>query len=88
MMLYIFIHLSYKVAIASYISFTADRKHNHAFILYVYIFLTLNCGMQPMWEDGMHQTSQSDDVDTSPGARLFNTWMTAMQIAISSKLNT
>ena len=27
-------------------------------------------------------------MDTSPGARLFNTWTTAMQIAISSELNT
>ena len=33
-------------------------------------------------------TSQSDNMDTSPGARLFNTWRTAMQMAICSKLNT
>ena len=34
--------------------------------------------MQPMWEDGTYLTSlasQSDDMDTSPGARLFNTYM-------------
>ena len=41
---------------------------------------TLHCGMQPMWEDGTYVTSQSDDVDTSPGARLFNIWTTATQI--------
>ena len=27
-----------------------------------------------MWEDGTYLTSQSNDMDTSPGARLFNTW--------------
>ena len=41
-----------------------------------------------MWEDGTYLTSQSDDVDTSPDARLFNTWTKAIQIAISSELNT
>ena len=42
-----------------------------------------------MWEDGIYLTSQSDDMDTSPGAGLNTSmWMTAMQIAISSKLNT
>ena len=49
---------------------------------------TLHCGTQPMWEDGTYLTSQSDDMDTSPGARVYNTWTTAMQIAISSELNT
>ena len=29
-----------------------------------------------------------DDVDNSPGVRLFNMWTTATQIAISSELNT
>ena len=29
-----------------------------------------------MWEDDTYRTSQSDDTDTSPGARLFNMWMT------------
>ena len=32
--------------------------------------------MQPMWEDDTYLTSQSDDMDTSPGARLFNMWTT------------
>ena len=41
-----------------------------------------------MWEDGTYLTNQSDDVDTSPGARLFNTRTTAMQIAISNELKT
>ena len=50
---------------------------------------SLHCGTQPMWEDGMYLTSQSDDMDTtSPGVRLFYTWMTDMQIAISSEINT
>ena len=39
-----------------------------------------------MREDSTYLTSQSDDVDTSPGATLFNMWTTAMQIAISSEL--
>ena len=47
----------------------------------------LHCRMQPMWEDGTHLTSQNDDMDNIRGVRLFNTWMTAMQIAISSELN-
>ena len=41
-----------------------------------------------MWKDDMYLTSQSDDVDTSPGARLFNMWMIATKIAISSELRT
>ena len=41
-----------------------------------------------MWEDGIYLTNQSDDMDSNHGARLFNTWMTTMQIAISSELNT
>ena len=41
-----------------------------------------------MWEDdGTYLTSQSNDLDTSPDARLFNTWTKAMQIAVSNKLN-
>ena len=48
---------------------------------------TVGCNLR-MWEDGTYLTSQSDDVDNSPGARVFNTWTTAMQIAISSELNT
>ena len=49
---------------------------------------SLHCGTQPMWEDSTYLTSQSDDMDTIHGVILYNTWMTAMQIAINSELNT
>ena len=32
--------------------------------------------------------TDESDVDTSSGASMFNTWTTAMQVAISSELNT
>ena len=39
-----------------------------------------------MWEDNMYLISQSNDMDTSPGARLFNTLTTATQIASYKQL--